>query len=203
MNVLITGGAGYIGIELAYILANNENIKKITIYDSLARGHSNVLSGSRKFPTNKVMFMESDILNQKDLRKCITDSDVIYHLAAQVPTSYGNIHAHNYEQVNNWGSAILADELSEISTKKNIIYLSSLSIFGNGLVKHLENFPLPKDFYSLSKYRGEKHFQRLKKLTNHNVSIVRSGLVYGHSKNLRIDNPINRMVFDAHLKSAC
>ena len=85
-------------------------------------------------------------MNQKDLRKCITDSDVIYHLAAQVPTSYGNIHAHNYEQVNNWGSAILADELSEISTKKNIIYLSSLSIFGNGLVKHLENFLYLKIF---------------------------------------------------------
>ena len=39
MNVLITGGAGYVGTELLAKLALNKEISKITIYDNLSKGH--------------------------------------------------------------------------------------------------------------------------------------------------------------------
>ena len=39
MNVLITGGAGYVGTELVIALAHFEEISKIIVYDNLSKGH--------------------------------------------------------------------------------------------------------------------------------------------------------------------
>ena len=48
MKVLITGGAGYIGTELAAILNENPSISEIVIYDNLMRGNYNLFIGQTK-----------------------------------------------------------------------------------------------------------------------------------------------------------
>ena len=47
MNVLITGGAGYVGTELLARLALNKEITKITIYDNLSRCHRSLFLGKK------------------------------------------------------------------------------------------------------------------------------------------------------------
>ena len=65
MRVLITGGAGYIGTELAYRLAERSDISEVIIYDNLSRGNYNLFIGHRKFPRNKVIFIKGDLLDTR------------------------------------------------------------------------------------------------------------------------------------------
>lgn len=43
MNVLVTGGAGYIGSELVYQLSQDKNVEKVIVYDNLGRENYNLL----------------------------------------------------------------------------------------------------------------------------------------------------------------
>ena len=91
MNILITGGSGYIGIELVYSLSIEKDVKKIFIYDSFARSHSNVLCGSRKINGIFIEFIEEVFLDNELLEEYIKKSDIVVHLAANVSTRYKDI----------------------------------------------------------------------------------------------------------------
>ena len=112
MNILITGGAGYLGTELVHVLAANEDVEQILIYDNLSRGNYNLFLQDR-FKHNKVTFVQADILDSRQLRNSLKDVDVVYHLAAKVTTPFANIDAHFYEQVNHWGTAELIYALED------------------------------------------------------------------------------------------
>ena len=198
MNILITGGSGYIGIELVYSLSIEKDVKKIFIYDSFARSHSNVLCGSRKINGIFIEFIEGDILDNELLEEYIKKSDIVVHLAANVSTRYKDISSHQFEQINNWGSAVIANILKKYDNKK-LIYLSTFEVYGKGKINPLSEKINPVTAYGISKSRGERHF--LNENNNNKHIIARIPSVYGYSKNLRIDAPLNRLIFDAHFKN--
>ncbi len=195
MNVLITGGAGYIGTELIYTLSKLSEIENIIVYDNLSRGNYNLFIG-HKVPSVKVKFIQGEILDSRKLRNALKNIDVVFHLAAKVTTPFANTDGHIYEQTNHWGTAELTYALEE-SNVKQLIFLSTTGVYGNTTVAANENsLPQPDSFYSISKLRGEKHIQRLsEKIKTH---IIRLGNVYGYSKSMRFDAVINRFMFDAH-----
>jgi UDP-glucose 4-epimerase len=180
MNILVTGGAGYIGAELVYRLSKCENVNKVVVYDNLTRDNYNLfISNSNKIGNNKVKFEMGDILDSRKIRKILKDIDVVYHLAARVDNPYSNIDSHVFEQVNN---------------------LSSTSVYGSSKKTVDENYaPNPRTFYSISKMRGEDH---VKRLTNKiNTNIIRCGNVYGYSPSIRFESVINRFMFDANFNN--
>ena len=77
MNILITGGAGFIGTYLANKLSENN---EVTVIDNLYRKNELELN-------NKVKFLGESII--EDIEDLISQNDVVYHLAAisQVMTS--------------------------------------------------------------------------------------------------------------------
>ena len=196
MKVLITGGAGYIGTELAYKLAADEAIEKIIIYDNLSRPNYNAFIGVSKFPSQMMEFIEGDLLDSRKLRKIMAGVDVLYHLAAKVTTPFADQNPHLFEQVNHWGTAEVVYAAEEIGVEK-FIYLSSVSVYGAGDRDiDINTVPNPRTFYGISKLRGEEHVQRLMKKTN--TWIIRCGNVYGYSKSMRFDAVINKFMFDAN-----
>ena len=66
MNILITGGAGYIGTELCYALAANESVNKIVLYDNLSRGNYNLFL-DEPLASNKIQFVHGDILDSRKI----------------------------------------------------------------------------------------------------------------------------------------
>jgi len=75
MNILVTGGAGYIGSATAEALINAGH--SVTVYDSLVTGHrAAVREGAR--------FIEADLSDSRALAKALTDGklDAVMHFAA-------------------------------------------------------------------------------------------------------------------------
>jgi UDP-glucose 4-epimerase len=200
MNVLITGGAGYVGDELVYRLAAADNVDKIIIYDNLARSNYNLFTGLRKVPqAAEVKFVRGDILDSRKLRKLLENVDLVYHLAATVSTPYADQNSHSFEQTNHWGTAEMVYAIEDTGPKR-VVYLSSMSVYGSGRTITSTDDPLnPQSYYGISKLRGEKHMQRL--MEKMPVYIIRCANVYGYSKNLRVEAVINRMIFDAHFQN--
>lgn len=196
MNVLITGGAGYIGTVLTKHLVQRSEVDKIIIYDNLSRKNSNLFLGSRLPNAEKIKLVVGDILDLRRLNKVLNDIDVVYHLAARVSTPFANVDADFHEQVNHWGTSELVSAVEESNVEK-FIFTSSTSVYGasDGIIKE-DQIPSPKTFYGISKFRGEEHVRRLQK--KRNALILRCANVYGFSRSMRFDAVINKFMFDAN-----
>lgn len=195
MNILITGGAGYIGTELVSALAQRADTDRIVVYDNLSRGNFNFFLGNKDWK-GKVRFVQGDILDSRKIRKELKDMDLVYHLAAKVTTPFANIDSHFFEQINHWGTAELVYALEESRVSK-FIFTSSASIYGSTSVPATEETPPhPTSFYGISKQRAEEHVVRL--FSKMPTLIIRCGNVYGYSRSMRFDAVINRFMFDAN-----
>ena len=195
MRVLITGGAGYLGTELTYRLAERSGVSEVIVYDNLARGNYNLFIGHRKFPRDKIRFINGDLLDTRKLRKSLNGVDVVYHLGAKVTKPFSDHNPHLLEQVNHWGTAevVYAVEESDVS---RLIYVSSTAIYGTSSeMVTVETPPEPATYYGISKLRGEEHIARLRQKMP--AFTIRTANVYGYSKSMRFDARLNRFMFEA------
>ncbi len=200
MRILITGGAGYIGTELTYELAQRDAVEEIIVYDNLSRGNYNLFIGSNKIGGNKVRFVHGELLDSRKLKKELANVDVVYHLAARVTTPFADQNPHLFEQTNHWGTAELVYAIEESERISKVIYASSASVYGASSTEVDIDSPInPRTFYGISKMRGEEHVQRL--FAKVPTYIIRCGNVYGYSKSMRFDSVINKFMFDAHFKN--
>jgi UDP-glucose 4-epimerase len=195
MNVLITGGAGYVGNELVYELCRNREVKKIIIYDNLSRRNYNLFLDARIANCNKLHFINDDIIDILEHKDRLDDVDVVYHLAGRASTgiSRGNLYLH--EQVNHWGTMELVQAL-EGSQVKKLVYLSSASIYGySDQPIDINSQANPVSLYAKSKLAGEKLVEKL--ASKMDVFIIRPANVYGYSPGIRFEPLINRLMFEA------
>ncbi len=200
MNILITGGAGYIGTALVYQLNEDPLINQIVIYDNLSRPNYNLLIGKTKLKANKVRFVEGDILDSRKLKKEIDKANIVFHLAAKVTTPFSSDNPHEFDQINNWGTSELAT-LTEKSSIKKLIYASSVSVYGSFQQEGDINTDLnPRTFYAISKMNGEAYIKRLQNLDK-KIYILRLGNIYGYSKSMRFDSVVNKFMFEANFKN--
>ncbi|MCT3834387.1 NAD-dependent epimerase/dehydratase family protein [Elizabethkingia anophelis] len=134
-NILITGGAGFIGSNLALKLIDKGY--NITVLDNL----SPQIHGNNPTETSplylsikdKVKFILGSVTIEEDWRKAIDGQDIIVHYAAETGTGQSMYEVKKYIDVNIGGTAILLDLL--VNTEHNIkkvVVASSRSIYGEG-----------------------------------------------------------------------
>jgi len=196
MNILITGGAGYLGCSLVENLSKNKDVEKIVIYDNLSRQNYNIFF-NYKIEKN-IIFIKGDLLDTRKLSKAIDGIDIIFHLAAKVSTPFADNNPHEFDQVNNWGTSELINTVEKSNSIKKFIYISSASVYGASDSNFNIDSPTnPKTFYGLSKLKGEKHVQRLFQ-SDIQTLIFRAGNIYGFGSSLRMDSVINKFIFQAN-----
>ena len=136
MNILITGGAGFIGSNLALKLLSKGH--HLTVLDNL----STQIHGSDPKNTSplyksikdKVNFIHGDVSEEKYWKKALPNQDVVVHFAAETGTGQSMYEINRYSDVNIMGTSMMLDLLTnekEYDVKK-IIIASSRSIYGEG-----------------------------------------------------------------------
>ena len=131
-NILITGGAGFIGSRLCEKLV--EKNYKVTILDNLspqihAEGESSLYKKVKDIST----FIKGDVRNKEDWKKAIKGQDIVVHLAAETGTGQSMYELEKYNDVNIMGTAHLLELLSNSNHSiKKMIIASSRAIYGEG-----------------------------------------------------------------------
>jgi dTDP-L-rhamnose 4-epimerase len=135
-NILITGGAGFIGSNLSLKLISKGY--NITVLDNLSKQ----IHGDDAYNTSslflsikhKVNFIEGTVTSREDLEKAIIGQDAVVHYAAETGTGQSMYEIEKYTHVNIGGTALLLDILtnSKNHNVKKFIIASSRSIYGEG-----------------------------------------------------------------------
>ena len=191
MNILLTGGAGYIGSHTSLLLIDKGH--EVTIVDNLTSGNS-------KLVPKKANFINSDISDEKKIRDLLKKEkfDLIMHFAGLVKVEESLLHPERYKLNNVDKAKTFIKACMECGLNK-IIFSSSAGVYGNtpSMEKLNESSELmPTNPYSKTKHEFEKYLLNLSKekkikciiLRYFNVAGAdekkRSGLVAKKSNNL-------------------
>lgn len=134
-NILITGGAGFIGSHLADTLIKNNY--KVICYDNLLDQVHGPSGTPPEYLNPKVEFIKGDVCDKEKLNKALEGVDYVVHFAARVGVGQSMYEIQKYTETNNLGTATLLECLIDRPVKK-LLVASSMSIYGEGLYKDKE-----------------------------------------------------------------
>jgi UDP-glucose 4-epimerase len=174
-KVLITGGAGFIGANLAEELLP---IHQLVVVDNLSTGkRSNLAVGAK--------FYEADIMD-KDFEKILAGErpDFIVHLAAQSNVAVSLQKPFFDLQSNIMGTLNVIEAARSYGVKK-VIYSSSAAVYGNPqFLPITEQHPIaPMSPYGISKHTPEYYFQVYSENYGLKYTVLRFANVYGPRQN--------------------
>jgi dTDP-L-rhamnose 4-epimerase len=134
MNVLITGGSGFIGSNLALKLI--EKGYNVYVLDNLSKQiHGDDPEKSSLYCSIKgrVVFINEDIRNKNVWQTALNDIDIVVHLAAETGTGQSMYEIYRYTDININGTANMLNYITnEKNSVRKIIVASSRAIYGEG-----------------------------------------------------------------------
>jgi|TARA_R110000744_G_scaffold99591_4_gene192121 nucleoside-diphosphate-sugar epimerase len=188
MNILITGGAGYIGSVLSEKLLSLEH--SVTVIDTQMYNKTSLLPCVKY--GEKFNFVRGDVRNEPILKKLVSKHDILIPLAAMVgaplcdrnPTDAELINFKHIKNMCDWKSA-----------EQWILYPNSNSGYGvtDGTFECTEESPMnPISIYGKTKLRAELSCQEVE-----NHLTLRLATVFGVSPRPRFDLLVNNLVMRA------
>lgn len=201
MNILVTGGAGYIGSRLLHTLASGESppVRRIRVLDNMRE---------EKFPSLMNLprgvayeFVLGDIRSEDDVRAAIgDDTDVVIHLAALCNATISFDRRDVTEEINYGGTVNVVRAARMAPSVKRFIYASTTSVYGptSGIVD--EDSPcFPASPYAEFKLKGEADVLGLATDTGGRLhpTVLRFATVYGYAPGLRVHTVVNIFAFRA------
>lgn len=148
MKILITGGSGFIGTNLAnhFIATGHE----VTLYDNLSRrGTEKNLAWLREQYRDKFRFIQGDVRDYTSLCQAVRGVHAVYHLASQVAVTTSVKNPREDFEINLLGTFNLLEAVRENADKPIVIFTSTNKVYGK-----MDNLPVvEEDKY----YRFEDH----------------------------------------------
>ena len=174
MNILITGGAGFIGSHLAGSCLQDGH--RIRVLDDLSTGRAENLQEI----ADGIELVEGDICDIELVRKALAGVDAVFHQGAipSVPRSFQEPHLFN--EVNVTGSLQLILESVEAGVGR-IVMASSSSVYGDTeeLPKVETDTPMPLSPYAVGKLAAEAYGEVFSKIADIEVVSLRYFNVFG------------------------
>ena len=169
MNVLITGGAGFVGSSLITSIMNFDSERKYNVRN-LDR---------RPILVNGVDTFSGTIDSHSQYHDALHSVDVVIHIAAIAHAKSDNFNLYN--ETNVLGTINLARQAAAAGAKR-FIFISSIGVNGGFSLSspfRYDDTPSPWDDYSQSKYEAEQGLWALQAETGLEIVIIRPPLVYG------------------------
>ncbi len=171
---LVTGGAGFIGSNIAEKLV--ELGEEVVVFDNLSTGHERNIEHFRQ----DIKFVKGDIRNDSEVRMALDGVDYVLHQAAlaSVPRSIDDPVLVN--EVNVGGTLTVLEE-SRHAGVKSVVYAASSSAYGDSevLPKKEDMLPAPLSPYAVSKLVGEHYCSVYSKVYGMPTVSVRYFNVFG------------------------
>lgn len=130
-NVLVTGGAGFIGSHIVDALI--EKGHKVSVFDNLDKQVHGEWQKVPDYLNKSAKFIYGDMRDRDALKRAIKGIDVIFHEASVVGVGQSMYEIKRYMEANTLGTAILWDILvNDKHQVRKIIIASSMSNYGEG-----------------------------------------------------------------------
>ncbi len=174
MNILITGGMGFLGTHLSEYL--NKQSHKVTIFDNFSNCQMKKLDST-------IQIIEGDILDYPLLSKSLNNIELVIHLAAQISVPKSIEDPDDTLKINVNGTQNVLDACLEHNIR-NFIAVSTAAVFGTTSVIPLteNSTPNPISPYGTSKLMMEEKIIDFSKKHDLNSIILRFFNLYGQGQ---------------------
>ncbi len=196
MNALITGGAGFIGSNLAHRLIAEGH--QVIVYDNLSRlGADKNVTWLRGEHGNRWTMLQADVRDFESLRQAAERADVIYHLASQVAVTTSIEDPRHDFEVNALGTLNMLEAARFSGRNPIVLYASTNKVYGGmeevAVVEGETNYTYrdypygiaetyPLDFhspYGCSKGAGDQYVRDYARIFGLPTVVFRQSCIYG------------------------
>lgn len=179
-NILITGGAGFIGSNLTEsFLDQGENVIVLDIEEK-PKNLSNLF--------DNIEYIRGDVRNRKVVQNILHDKNIvgIIHLAAVSRVIWGELNPGRCIDVNVNGTRTLVDIARKSQRCPWMIFGSSREVYGEPMILPVsKDFPLrPVNIYGETKIQGERLIKEYSDKTGSSAVVLRFSNVYGNERDI-------------------
>jgi len=136
MNVLVTGGAGFIGSNLVDKLMNKGH--NVTVFDNLSSGRQEFIAHHEGKPNFR--FVKRDLLDFEGIRRATEGQEIVFHLAANPDIRYGTEKTDFDLKQNTLATYNVLEAMRQRGVKK-IVFSSTSAVYGMA-----KKFPTPEHY---------------------------------------------------------
>jgi len=129
MNILVTGGAGFIGSHIVDALVDNGH--RVRVLDAVVEQvHGDA---GPQYLNPLAEFLHGDVCDAELVDRALDGIDVVYHKAAEVGVGQSMYEIARYVRANDLGTAVLLEAIVKRRPQiKKLVVASSMSIYGEG-----------------------------------------------------------------------
>lgn len=155
MNILVTGGAGYIGSHTVVELLGSGHT--VVVVDNLANSSLESIKRAEEITGKNVIFYKLDIRDKSALKNVFSTNtiDAVIHFAGLKAVGESTKKPLDYYDTNVYGSIVLIEVMAECGVQK-LIFSSSATVYGEpGVTKYTEDLPAGQNIsspYGKTKY---------------------------------------------------
>jgi UDP-glucose 4-epimerase len=177
-KVLVTGGAGFVGINLVKYLLETHKYN-VTVLDNLSSGSYQLLNRAVDEAGSEITLFQADILDKKDVDRILKGHEYVVHLAAQtgvIPSLQDPFHD---AAVNITGTLNVLDAAVENNIQKFVFAPSAAPLGEQKPPLDEKKIPKPLSPYGASKLAGEAYCSAFFHSYGLNTATLRFSNVYG------------------------
>ncbi len=181
-KILITGGAGFLGSNLARKLLEEQ--AEVTIFIRPNKNLDN-LEGIKE----KIKIIKGEITNPEQIKQAIKDKDFLFHLAWQTDLKKSMASPKEDISTDLIGLINILENTKQYNPQMKIIFASTVTVIGETekLPSNEDEKEAPLSIYEANKLTGEKYLALYSKNYNLKTTVLRLSNVFGEYQ--RIDNP--------------
>lgn len=134
-NILVTGGAGFIGSHLVdALVSEGHSVRVLDNLEPQVHSQTDRLSIWPNYINSQAEYILGDVRDVQMLEAALSDIDIVYHFAAATGVGQSMYQIAKYSQVNIQGTANLLEKLAQRNRPvEKIILASSRAVYGEGL----------------------------------------------------------------------